>query len=216
MPSMLGLTKDPSPHGIQNGGQSKSNSSGSWGDDNSKGNWQLAQQGNSSIIPGIQGSSFFNKGNEQQQQEDEEESDEDEDNTQTIKGRNTAAAKENETLLWRALCDKPKSAKKYIAKDAIISNRFLFGDAKPRSADSDPTLEESLKDCEKWLAYKIHSPQAVEIDLMAAALAYRVTLFRQVDQGRGKSGMETVDAIVSSSWRQVASGDWELCSMMAS
>lgn len=214
MPTMLGLTKDPSPHGIQKGGQSKSQ--GSWGNGNSEGNWELTQQGKGSIIPGIQGSAFFNKGKEQKQQEEEEDDSSDEENLKTIKGRNIAACKEMETLLWRALCDKPKSAKKYIAKDAIVSNRFLFGDAEVRHAESETTLEESLDDCEEWLAYKMYNPQVVEIGLMAAAVAYRVVLFRQVGKGKGKSGMETVEATVSSSWRQKASGDWELCSMMAS
>ncbi|KAH6900274.1 hypothetical protein B0T10DRAFT_470104 [Thelonectria olida] len=205
MPTMLGLTTDKSPHGIQNreskfGGQSGNSS------------MELAPRGSNNLTPNLN-SDFFNKRGPKHD-EDEEDSD-DEENLKTIKGRNIAACKEMETLLWRALCDKPKSALKYIAKDAIMSNRFLFDDPEPRTKDSDPPLEEDLKHCNEWLAYKMHDPQVVEIGLMAAAIAYRVTLFRQIEEKNGGMGMQTVEATVSSSWRQMASGDWELCSMFA-
>ncbi|KAF7562981.1 hypothetical protein G7046_g1150 [Stylonectria norvegica] len=209
MPSMLGLTTDPSPHGLNS--QKQNGSQNGYDNDNT----QVANRGPTTLTPGLD-SDFFNRGKQKQKQEDDDEDDDEEDEKlNTITGRNRAAAKEMETLLWRALCDKPKSALKYLGKDAVISNRYLFGDPKPRSKDSDPTLEEELKDCEEWLAYKMHDPQVVEIDLMAVALAYRVTLIRQGDEDEGQNGMETVEATVSSSWRQVASGDWELCSMFA-
>lgn len=164
-----------------------------------------------SIVPGLN-SDFFNK-DKQKSQEKDDDSDDDEENLKTIKGRNHSAAKEMETLLWRALCDKPKSALKYIGKDAIISNKFLFGGPEVRSKESDPPLEDAIKDCNEWLAYKMHDPQVVEIGLMAVAITYRLTLFGQVDQGRGQPGLETVSANCTSSWRQLASGDWQLCSM---
>ncbi|KAH7001608.1 hypothetical protein EDB80DRAFT_722681 [Ilyonectria destructans] len=205
MPTMLGLTTDQSPHGL-NSRDSKS------GERDENGKMQLASSEKSSLTPGLK-SDFFTKG--APKHDDEESDDDDEPPLNTIKGRNHAAAKEMETLLWRALCDKPKSALMYMGKDAIVSNRFLFDDPTPRTKDSDPPLEEELKHCNEWLAYKIHDPQVVEIDLMAVAIAYRATLFRQVKKGKGKSGMQTVEATVSSSWRQVASGDWELCSMFA-
>ncbi|KAF7540779.1 hypothetical protein G7Z17_g12115 [Cylindrodendrum hubeiense] len=206
MPTMLGLTTDPSPHGL-NSRDSK------FGERDQNGNMQLASSGQDSLTPGLKSDFFSNKG--APKHDDEEDDDSEEPPLNTIKGRNHAAAKEMETLLWRALCDKPKSALKYLGKDAIISNRFLFDDPAPRSKESDPPLEEELKHCNEWLAYKMHDPQIVEVDLMAVALAYRVTLFRQIDKGKGKFGMQTVEATVSSSWRQVASGDWELCSMFA-
>ncbi|KAI5467319.1 hypothetical protein BGZ63DRAFT_419034 [Mariannaea sp. PMI_226] len=204
MPSMLGLTTDPSPHGIQNR-ESKFGR-------RQNGSMELMPRSENSLTPHLD-SDFFNKKGPKHDEDDDD--DDDGDNLKTIKGRNHAAAKEMETLLWRALCDKPKSALKYIAKDAIISNRFLFDDPETRSKDSDPPLEEELKHCNEWLAYKMHDPQVVEIDLMAVALAYRVTLFRQIEEKNGQMGMQTVEATVSSSWRQVASGDWMLCSMFA-
>ncbi|KAF4980812.1 hypothetical protein FZEAL_3266 [Fusarium zealandicum] len=204
MPTMLGLTSDPSTHGLG----SKNSKFGGRSDES---DMQLAPKGQSSLVPGLQ-SDFFTGGKQKEHSDDDES---DEENLKTIKGRNHAAAKEMETLLWRALCDKPKSALKYIAKDAVISNRFLFGDPEPRSKESDPPLEDEIKHCEEWLAYKMRDPQVVEIDLMAAALAYKLILFRQVDQDDGQSGMQTIEATCSSSWRQLASGDWELCSMFA-
>ncbi|CAM1504305.1 Fc.00g018960.m01.CDS01 [Cosmosporella sp. VM-42] len=213
MPSMLGLTTDPSPHGLG----SKENWMGGKGGQN-EGDMQVAkrkEQTENSIVPGLN-SDFFNRNKTNEDSKDDDDDDEsDDEKLNTIKGRNHAAAKEMETLLWRALCDKPKSAKKYLAKDAIVSNKFLFGDPEVRSKDSDPPLEEELKNCHKWLAYKMHDPQVVEIDLMAVALTYRVTLFRQVEKKKGNNGIQTIEATVSSSWRQVASGDYVLTSMMA-
>ncbi|KAI8691518.1 hypothetical protein LRP88_08774 [Fusarium phalaenopsidis] len=206
MPTMLGLTTDPSPNGL-NSKESK------FGQRSSSRDMELVPRQSGSLTSGIENSDFFNGGKQKEHSDDEESDDE---KLNTIKGRNHAAAKEMETLLWRALCDKPKSALKYIGKDAVISNRFLFGDPEPRTAESDPPLEEEIRHCEEWLAYKMHDPQVVEIGLMAAAIAYRVTLFRQIDQGNGQYGMQTVEATCSSSWRQLASGDWELCSMFAS
>ncbi|KAK7403034.1 hypothetical protein QQX98_011191 [Neonectria punicea] len=206
MPTMLGLTTDPSPHGL-NSKKSK------FAKDDSDDDKQLATRDQSSLTPGLR-SDFFTRKNAPKHDSDESD-DDDEPALNTIKGRNHAAAKEMETLLWRALCDKPKSALMYLGKDAVISNRFLFDDPDPRSKESDPPLEDELKHCNKWMAYKIHDPQVVEIDLMAVALAYQITLFRQIEKGKGKYSMETVEATVSSSWRQVASGDWELCSMFA-
>lgn len=204
---MLGLTTDPSPHGLKNREKSKG------GQDDEK-NMQVSKRGEDSIVPGLK-SDFFTKFQSDRGQEEDDDSDSEDEKLNTIKGRNRAAAKEVETLVWRALCDKPKSALKYIAKDAIISNHYLFGDSKPRSSESEPTLEESLKDAEEWMAYKMHDPQVVEIDLMAVAISYRVTLFKQVNQRKGGSGLEASEGTVSSSWRQCASGDWELCSMLA-
>ncbi|KAF5663076.1 hypothetical protein FHETE_7643 [Fusarium heterosporum] len=208
MPTMLGLTNDKSPHGI-NAEDSK------FGGPSGQRSMQLTpSKNNGSIVSGIEGSDFFN-GGAKQNEHDADEDDSDDENLKTIKGRNLNAVKEMETLLWRALCDKPKSALKYIAKDAVMSNRYLFGDPVPRTADSDPSLEEEIKHCEEWLAYKMQDPQPVEIGLMAAAVGYKLILFRQIDQGNGNFGMQTIQATCSSSWRQLASGDWELTSMFA-
>jgi hypothetical protein len=208
MPTMLGLTNDKSQNGL-NADESK------FGGPSSQRGMELApRQQNGSIVSGIEGSDFFNGGSKLNEHDADEE-DSDDENLKTIKGRNLNAVKEMETLLWRALCDKPKSALKYIAKDAVMSNRFLFGDPAPRTADSDPSLEHEIKHCEEWLAYKMQDPQPVEIGLMAASVGYKLILFRQLDQGDGNFGMQTVRATCSSSWRQLASGDWELTSMFA-
>jgi hypothetical protein len=132
----------------------------------------------------------------------------------TILSRNQAAGVEMDTLLWRALCDNPRSASKYLSKDAMIVNALLFGDVRPRSKDSEPTLKESLKDCEAYLTYNIHDSNVVEIDMMAVATMYSVTLFAQTKGSSDSDGKFTaVEATASCSWRQVAGGDWELTSM---
>jgi len=47
----------------------------------------------------------------------------------------------------------------------------------------------------------------VEIDLMAVALVYKISLFRH----RKSGGVKEVVATCSSSWRQTAGADWLLC-----
>lgn len=146
-----------------------------------------------------------------------EEDDEDEgERPNTIKERNSKAAIEGETLFWRALCDKPSSAFKYMGKDATVSNYLLFGDKNPRGPETEPTLEEALEDCEGPLSYRIHKSHTVEIGLMAVAVVYDVTLYRSHGPPArdGTVKMKTQQATVTSTWRQVASGDYVLASSM--
>lgn len=134
----------------------------------------------------------------------------------TIKARNQESAVEMETLIWRALCDRPKSALKYMGKDAMMSNWLVFGDTEPRSSESEPTLEEELKECEPYMSYRMHNAQVVEIGLMAVVIVYEVTLYGQAGEPDedGTVKLQTDEATVSSTWRQTAGGDWELASMM--
>ncbi|KAK3387808.1 hypothetical protein B0H63DRAFT_470954 [Podospora didyma] len=128
----------------------------------------------------------------------------------TISKRNHAAAKEVETLLWRALCDSPEAAKEYMAEDCIMINPLFApdGSTKPMSKDTDPSIEEVLKGGEPWSGFKFQGePLVVEIDLMAVALVYKITLFRHGKKGQ----LMEVSASVSSSWRQTAGADWLLC-----
>ncbi|KAK3937322.1 hypothetical protein QBC46DRAFT_11903 [Diplogelasinospora grovesii] len=128
----------------------------------------------------------------------------------TISKRNHAAALEIETLLWRALCDSPEAAKEYMADDCIMINPLFAGSSKPMGKDTDPSIDKILEGQEPWTSFRIHGdPLVVEIDLMAVALCYKVSLFRQ--SKRGKGSMREVVASVSSSWRQTAGADWLLC-----
>jgi ketosteroid isomerase-like protein len=126
----------------------------------------------------------------------------------TISKRNHHAAREVETLFWRALCDSPEHAKEYMAKDCIMINPLFGGSSKPMSKDTEPSIEQILEGCEPWTGFRFHGePLVVEIDLMAVALVYKVTLFK----ARSKGGVREVAASVSSSWRQTAGADWLLC-----
>lgn len=126
----------------------------------------------------------------------------------TISKRNHAAAVEIETLLWRALCDSPEAAKEYMAADCVMINPlFAGGIADPLTKDTEPTIDAVLEGGERWTSYRIHGePKVVEIDMMAVAVLYRVSLYRH-----GKKGLDEVQATVSSSWRQTAGADWLLC-----
>ncbi|KAK3683434.1 hypothetical protein B0T22DRAFT_467905 [Podospora appendiculata] len=127
----------------------------------------------------------------------------------TISKRNYAAALEVETLLWRALCDDPDAAKEYIADDCIMINPLFAGTSRPLANDTEPTIEQVLEGGEPWASFRFHGePLVVEIGLMAVALVYKVSLYRQSKKG----GLREVVASVSSSWRQTAGADWLLCS----
>jgi hypothetical protein len=127
----------------------------------------------------------------------------------TISKRNHHAAVEIETLLWRALIDSPESAKEYLAKDCVMINPLFAPDGsdEPAGPETDMTIDDLLKGAQQWNSYKIHGkPLVVEVDLMAVAMVYKVTLYRQ-----GKKGMQEVNCTASSSWRQTAGADWLLC-----
>lgn len=211
---MLGLTTDPSPHGMneppKNQLQRKEYYESSSDSDSDEG-LDVVRKHRSKLVSGLS-SPFFRNGNDGYFKKDDEESEE-EDDLKTIKGRNTASGKEMEALLWQCLCDKPHKLKRYLAKGAIMANRPFFGDPEPRTETSEQTLQESLENSQRWLGYKIHDIQVVEIDLMAVASGYRLSLFRHVDMGKGKVKMYQEDCMVLTSWKQNAGGTWELCSM---
>ncbi|KAK0740475.1 hypothetical protein B0T18DRAFT_209847 [Schizothecium vesticola] len=126
------------------------------------------------------------------------------DRLDTISKRNHHAAREVETLLWRALCDSPEAAKEYMADDCIMINPLFAGSDEPMSRDTDPSIDKVLEGGEPWTGFSFHGdPLVVEIDLMAVALVYKVTLFRS-----GRKGTREIVATVSSSWRQTAGADW--------
>ncbi|KAK4189813.1 hypothetical protein QBC35DRAFT_429639 [Podospora australis] len=130
----------------------------------------------------------------------------------TISKRNHAAAHEMETLLWRAFCDSPDAAKEYLAEDCVMINPMFNPEksSKPMSKDTDPSIEQALKEAKRFTGFRFHgTPLVVEIDLMAVALVYKVTLYRHSRKG----GVREITASVSSSWRQTAGADWLLCAM---
>ncbi|KAL2133418.1 hypothetical protein VTI74DRAFT_2419 [Chaetomium olivicolor] len=129
----------------------------------------------------------------------------------TISKRNHAAAREMETFLWRALCDEPESLKDYIAHDCIMINPLLApgGSCQPLSKDTTPSVLEVLQrgaDRGKFTGFKFHGdPLVVEVDLMAVALVYKISLFKY-----GRKGVREIVATAGSTWRQTAGADWLL------
>lgn len=126
-----------------------------------------------------------------------------EDRANTIYKRNKEGTQEAVAILWRALCDKPKTMHKYLTPDAILTEP----DHSVYSPQTEPTLKEYIDDYEPWTAYKIHDePEFVEIDMMSSAVVYRVTVWRLID-----GEMEATEAMCSSIWRQGPGGDWRCC-----
>ncbi|AEO71272.1 uncharacterized protein THITE_2147947 [Thermothielavioides terrestris NRRL 8126] len=129
----------------------------------------------------------------------------------TISKRNHAAAREMETLLWRALCDEPETLREYLAHDCIMINPLLApdGSSEPLSKDTRPGVVDVLQAAaagRKLAGFRIHGqPLVVEVDLMAVALVYKISLFRQ-----GRKGQQEIVASASSTWRQTAGADWLL------
>jgi len=124
----------------------------------------------------------------------------------TISKRNHAAGLEVETLLWRALCDSPEAAKEYMSDDCVMINPIFSGSSEPMSKTTDPSIETVLEGAEPFSSFRMHGePMVVEIDLMAIAVLYTISLYRH-----GKKGVEEIVATGSSSWRQTAGADWLL------
>ncbi|KAL0936400.1 uncharacterized protein CTRU02_208615 [Colletotrichum truncatum] len=220
MPSVLGLTTDPSPHGPGAEERQKKKKPQLQGGQDTDGKQLARRERKDSASQSPPGEEKKKKKKEKKEKkekpkprryDDDDEESEEEGPLNTIKKRNHAKAIEMETLLWGALCHKPKSALKYVGKGAIMCNPLLFGDADVYSERSEPTLKEVLKECDRFLSFKMHRPHVVEIGLMSMAICYDITLFSQADDGT----LETEEATVSTSWRQCASGDWEMTSSMA-
>ncbi|KAJ2890405.1 hypothetical protein MKZ38_001935 [Zalerion maritima] len=129
----------------------------------------------------------------------------------TIFGRNKTCILDQERMLWRMLCDTPSGLKKHVSGDCVML--FPSGQALTNGADSSPTIDEALDGYEPWSTYRFDAePRFVEIGMMAASVAYTVTLARlagDADAGRGR--MEETSAAAVSVWRQGADGEWELC-----
>lgn len=122
----------------------------------------------------------------------------------SIFDRNKQNAVEAQTHLWQAMCDKPKAIRKYLTDDAVLAEP----DNKIYSSDSNPSITEHIDKFTPWTAYRIHGePRFVEVDMMSAALLYRITCWKQQEDGE----MVPTEAIVSSVWRQGAGGDWKCC-----
>ena len=126
-----------------------------------------------------------------------------------------------ETLLWRALCDRPAAAKEYLAPECVMINPFLAGSDQPlgptsaSASDPDSGIAAALDRVGRpWCGYRfVEEPLVAEVDLMAVSLVYRITLF-QVEEKEGGGGGRTfreVRAVGCSSWRQTAGADWVLC-----
>lgn len=127
----------------------------------------------------------------------------------TISKRNHASAREMETLLWRALCDEPETLKEYLAHDCIMINPLLGPGSAciPLNKDTHPTVVEALQaGGRRFTGFRFHGdPLVVEVDLMAVALVYKISLFRL-----GRKGIREIVASASSTWRQTAGADWLL------
>lgn len=237
MPSMLGLTTDPSPHGLNAKGSARDQRQ--WQTENANYGHDMAVQAAGAMSGSMKAGreKKKSKGGDDKESswkapkkrhvrkkdadrfhlpEDKDLLNDEGERKNTIKQRNQESAVEMETLIWRALCDRPKSALKYIAKDAMISNWLVFGDTEPRTKESEPSLEECIKECEPYMSYKMHSAQVVEIGLMAVSIVYHITLYGQAGEPEkdGTVKLDMDEATVSSTWRQTAGGDWELACMM--
>ena len=125
----------------------------------------------------------------------------------TIASRNHKAAKEAETLLWRAMCDDMEDAKEYIAADCVMMNPLLSDETLGGSGDDATPVHKALDKVEPLQNYKMGKDiTTVEIDMMAMQILYHGD-FTTAD-GR------QVSAACASTWRQTAGGDWRLCAMM--
>lgn len=122
----------------------------------------------------------------------------------SIFDRNKNNSIEAQTQLWRAMCDKPRTVHKYLTEDAV----FAGPDNQIYSPKTSPTIKKHIDNFEPWTAYRIHGdPEFVEVDMMSAALLYKITLWKQQEGG----DMIPTEGLCSTVWRQGPGGDWKCC-----
>lgn len=145
----------------------------------------------------------------------------------SIYSSNCKAARDSETLLWRALCDEADTAMEYIEPDCVMINPLIHPEKSHEAltSESSPSLSEALeklsKSSHRWTSYKMHKhdpePAIAEVEMMAVQIMYRITMIREKGNRHGDeeedkgSSLQTVDAFCTSTWRQGAGGGWKLC-----
>ena len=133
----------------------------------------------------------------------------------TMLQRNVAAGRAMDTQLWRALCDEPATASALMATDVVVMSPLIPADddiSGPIAGKANAA--HALAKMAPLLSYKFHSIKVVQIDLMAVAAVYRVTVSRRTPSSASKSArdeIEDLEMVAQSSWRQTAGADWELC-----
>ncbi|KAF7346114.1 DUF4440 domain-containing protein [Mycena sanguinolenta] len=121
----------------------------------------------------------------------------------TIRERLKKDVRQLEIHMWRALRDSGPAVFEYTTDDCTFAIDGLVLDK-----DSEPTLKEYMeKTYEPWAKYEIHDLRIIELDLMAAAAAYKVTASRIIDENKPP---EHYTLLCGSSWSQGADGEWKL------
>ena len=201
MPSMLGLTTDPSPHGLNATGDVTGAVKGS-----ASGALTLGKQ-NDNNDPNDNDAHYDDQDqqNQKQNQEDEQD-DEPKKKTNNIHNRNIADGKKADVLFWGAMCDDPESATDYIAEDCTMVSALLPGhENEPLVGKKE--ISKALKDLPAFTGFRVgHDAHVVEVGMMAVSTLYRVTLSTK-DGGQ-------VEAVVNSAWRETAGAEWELCGQL--
>jgi Domain of unknown function (DUF4440) len=118
----------------------------------------------------------------------------------TISQRIKNSVTVNEHAVWRALSTSGAALLPFLADECIIIHR----DGKILSSSTTPSIKKTFEsdDYVPFLNYKIEDVEVVEVDMMAAIIVYKVTAERQGGE---------YQAIVSSTWRQNAGADWQMC-----
>ncbi|POS81600.1 hypothetical protein DHEL01_v200038 [Diaporthe helianthi] len=144
----------------------------------------------------------------------------------SISERVRKAAKDMENLLAGTLCNEPKDAKEHIEYDCVMVNPLIHphGKSEPMHMKSEPTLTEAIDRMGQgpqlisWKMHKEHpEPAIAEVDMMGVQIIYRVTVIRSDGSsgaGLDPEDMEKVEAWCTSTWRQLAGGDWKLVAQL--
>ena len=214
MPTVLGLTTDPSPHGLNAkdghlSGEAQGKAAG-----HASGAMTLSRGNEQKQMQKQESTEMPQKKKKKQTQEQQRQALNNHDNPNkpkkrelhSISARNHAAARDMDMLFWRAMCDDPVETMDYMAPDVALVSPLLFGSAKAVTRKSkDPSLKEALEGLGSFTGFRIQEMETIEAALMAVSSMYRMTLGRQ-----GEDGEERVEVMVHSTWRQEAGADWFL------
>lgn len=135
----------------------------------------------------------------------------------TISARIENAVTEMEHCHWRTRCNNCSGLldSEYLDPKCVFLIPGLgdYDNGGVLSSKSDPKLTEELED-EKlpvWSHYEMKNVEVIEVSMMCAVICYRLSAKKIVEKGPKKGTVVQYEALCSSSYKQLASSKWKMC-----
>lgn len=135
----------------------------------------------------------------------------------TISARIVNAVTEMEHNHWRTRCNNCSGLleSEYLDSKCVflIPGLGNYENGGILSSLSNPQLMEELED-EKlptWSHYELKNVEVIEVSMMCAVICYRLSAKKIVEKGEKKGSVIEYEALCSSSYKQLASSRWKMC-----